>query len=93
VPDQNRGDPAADPGDLGRRVAYRRQELGLSTRDVAVRAGMAPGYIEYLERQPSELTTDELIRLANALDSTVNALLGSGQNTPPVNTARARIPS
>ena len=39
----------ARSGDLGRRVAERRRELGLSREDVAVRAGMSSGYLEYLE--------------------------------------------
>jgi nitroimidazol reductase NimA-like FMN-containing flavoprotein (pyridoxamine 5'-phosphate oxidase superfamily) len=83
VPDQTTGSPASDPGDLGRRITRRREELGLSPEEVALRAGMAPGYVEYLERQPTGLTESELLRLANALDSTVRALLGAGFDLPP----------
>ncbi|MFJ7271335.1 helix-turn-helix domain-containing protein [Streptomyces sp. NPDC099050] len=35
--------------DLGRRVAARRTELGLSREDVALRAGSAESYIAYVE--------------------------------------------
>jgi hypothetical protein len=37
-----------DPGDLGRRLAERRDELRLTRDDIARIAGMGPGYIEYL---------------------------------------------
>jgi hypothetical protein len=35
-------------GDLGRRIARRRTELGLTRRETAQRAGMAPSYLRYL---------------------------------------------
>lgn len=41
--------PPPAKGDMGRRIAARRQQLGLSRQDVALRAGAAPGYIEYVE--------------------------------------------
>lgn len=83
MPDENARGRAYDPGDLGRRIAQRRQELGMSSAEVALRAGMAPGYVEYLEHQPTGVTEGELLRLANALDSTVHALLGAGIDLPP----------
>nr|MDT0523589.1 DNA-binding protein [Streptomyces sp. DSM 41633] len=36
--------PHPPRGDIGRRVAARRLQLGLSRQDVALRAGAAPGY-------------------------------------------------
>ncbi|MGX1246953.1 hypothetical protein RKD46_008057 [Streptomyces pseudovenezuelae] len=46
----------AGPGDLGRRLLHRRGELGLTRREVADRAGMAPGYLRYLEESPAAHT-------------------------------------
>jgi transcriptional regulator with XRE-family HTH domain len=75
--------PRRDPGDVGRRVALRRSELGLTHEEVAHRAGMAPGYVRYLEEQPARLTAEALLRLAAALDTTPGALLGGGREAPP----------
>ena len=36
-------------GDLGQRVAHRRRQLGLSREQVAQRAGIEAGYLDYLE--------------------------------------------
>ncbi|MEY9214534.1 pyridoxamine 5'-phosphate oxidase family protein [Thermobifida halotolerans] len=69
-------------GDLGRRVAYRRAELGLSQEEVAERAGMAAGYIDYLERNPPNLSRGALTRLADALRTTPDTLLGAGFEEP-----------
>ncbi len=68
---------AAAPGDLARRARRRRGALGLSVEQVAVRAGMDPGFVELLERRPTVLTGGALVRLAGALDTTVSELLGS----------------
>jgi hypothetical protein len=37
-------------GDFARRVAHRREQLGLSREEIARRSGMDSGYLEYLER-------------------------------------------
>ncbi|MFC4536050.1 helix-turn-helix domain-containing protein [Sphaerisporangium dianthi] len=71
------------PGDLGRRVAYHRRRLGLTRRQVAERAGMAPGYLEYLETYPSSADEGVLLRLAAALETTAAELLGGGTDRPP----------
>ncbi|MBX9427028.1 pyridoxamine 5'-phosphate oxidase family protein [Streptomyces lateritius] len=62
--------------DLGRRVAARRAQLGLSREDVAERAGSAPGFIDYLEGRVSTPGIEFLVRLANALETTVQDLTG-----------------
>ena len=36
-------------GDLGRRIAHHRKRLGLTREQVAERAAVSPGYVEYLE--------------------------------------------
>ncbi|MFG3490564.1 helix-turn-helix domain-containing protein [Streptomyces sp. NPDC047972] len=62
--------------DLGRRVAARREQLGLSWEDVAERAGSTPGYIRYVEQRVPTPALEFLVRLANALDTTVQDLTG-----------------
>ena len=73
----------AGGSDIGRRLAERRRELGLSLEKAAAGASIDPGYLEYLE---SASTPDPppatLIRLATALDTTLEALRGAGQLTP-----------
>jgi nitroimidazol reductase NimA-like FMN-containing flavoprotein (pyridoxamine 5'-phosphate oxidase superfamily) len=71
-------------GDLGRRVAERRRQLGLTSAQVADRAGMDPGYLESVEASPSaQLSRSALWRLAAALDLSVDDLTGSGALAPP----------
>ncbi|WP_329561298.1 helix-turn-helix domain-containing protein [Kitasatospora sp. NBC_01266] len=75
--------PLTDPGDVGRRVALRREELGLSREEAAERAGMAASYLEYLETRPAVLDPGTLLRLAGALDTSEAELLGGGLERPP----------
>jgi transcriptional regulator with XRE-family HTH domain len=72
-----------DPGDFGRRVALRRQELGLSRKELAERAGIDAGYLEYLEERPGARPAAETrLHLARALSTTVERLEGSGFGEP-----------
>ena len=74
----------ARSGDLARRVAERRRELGLTREDVARRAGMHSGYLEYLEHSPSAaLVPSALVRLAAALETTTGFLTGGHVDRPP----------
>ncbi|MFJ5114509.1 helix-turn-helix domain-containing protein [Streptomyces sp. NPDC088551] len=77
------GDPVPHRADLGRRVVARRRELGLTREDVAVRAGSAPGYIQYLEEHSASPGTGFLLRLADALETTVTELTGATTDLPP----------
>lgn len=71
-------------GDLGRRLVQRRAELGLTRRKTAARAGMAPGYLKYLEESPIAAPgRNVLLRLAGALETTVIALTGGDVDSPP----------
>ncbi|WP_236238776.1 pyridoxamine 5'-phosphate oxidase family protein [Streptomyces sp. CC228A] len=70
-------------GDIGRRVAARREQLGLSREEVALRAGSAPGYIQYLEEQTATPGMGFLLRLADALETTVVALTGGTADLTP----------
>lgn len=80
-------------GDLGRRVAERRSELGLPVEEVAQRAGMSPTYLQLVEASPSpQLSRAALWRLAAALEMSVDALSGSGMETPPGRSAPGSRP-
>jgi len=70
--------------DLGRRIAQRRQELGLSREELARRAEMDPGYLDYLEHSPvSSMLPGVLLRLAAALETTAVHLRGGDVDRPP----------
>jgi transcriptional regulator with XRE-family HTH domain len=71
------------PGDLGRRVAQRRRDLGLSREELADRAGMAARYVEYLEDQAAQVPFATTARLALALNTSVDELLGGAVERPP----------
>ncbi|MBK6040947.1 pyridoxamine 5'-phosphate oxidase family protein [Streptomyces sp. MBT55] len=74
--------PQSAGGDLGRRISARRLQLGLSRQDVALRAGAAPGYIEYVEEQSATPGVGFLLRLADALETTVLELTGGAVELP-----------
>ncbi|QHA02946.1 helix-turn-helix domain-containing protein [Streptomyces broussonetiae] len=71
-------------GDLGRRLAARREQLGLSRREAAQRAGMTGSYLRYLEEHPGATPgSGSLIRLAEVLQTTVTELTGGAVDLPP----------
>ncbi|MEV4391343.1 pyridoxamine 5'-phosphate oxidase family protein [Nonomuraea sp. NPDC049607] len=67
---------------LGRRIAERRESLNLSRQDLADRSGVAAGYVAYLEDQSGISVREALTRLAAALETTVEGLLGEVADTP-----------
>jgi transcriptional regulator with XRE-family HTH domain len=70
--------------DLGRRIQERRRQAGLSREETAVRAGMAVGYLEYLETSPTPNPTwSALTRLAAAMGTSTSVLAGAGLDLPP----------
>ncbi len=80
-------------GDLGRRVAERRRELGLSLESVATRAGMDASYLHSVEVNPApQLSRAALWRLAAALETTVDAIAGGGTQAPPGRTRASSRP-
>jgi transcriptional regulator with XRE-family HTH domain len=88
------GEPVNNVGDLGRRVAERREQLGLSVEEVAGRAGMNPSYLRSLEQSSSpELSRSALWRLAGALETTVVVLTGGGILAPPGRTTPSSPPA
>ncbi|GAA2895647.1 pyridoxamine 5'-phosphate oxidase family protein [Streptomyces mexicanus] len=80
-------EPAASlvgqPGDFGRRVAAARGRQGLSLEEAAGRARMSPQYLAYLEQRPSEPGIATVLRLADALDTSLVVLRGGDQELPP----------
>ncbi|MEU8349334.1 MULTISPECIES: pyridoxamine 5'-phosphate oxidase family protein [unclassified Streptomyces] len=74
---------AQEPGAIGRRVARHRERLGLGRDELAARAGMAPGYLRYLEEQPADPGGPGLLRLAAALETSVDELLGRAARPRP----------
>ena len=74
---------AGGPGDLGRRLSRRREDLQLSRRQLAELAGVSVPYLEYLETHPATPTQAALRRLAVALQTTPETLLGAGTGGPP----------
>jgi len=80
-------------GDLGRRLALRRAELGLTRRQTAARAGMAPSYLGYLEEHPGAAPgTSVLLKLAEVLETTMTDLTGGDADLPPGPGRAARHP-
>ena len=85
------GDHTPGPGDLGRRIAARRRQLGGSRAELAARAGQSVSYLTYLETRPALVTMTCLLELADALATTAEALLGA-RPTDQVAAAAAAYP-
>jgi transcriptional regulator with XRE-family HTH domain len=82
--------PGAE-GDIGRRLTLRRRQLGLSREELADRAGVAPGYLQYVEEQPAAFPgATFLLRIADALDTTLARLRGGDTAQPPAGPAGDR---
>jgi len=81
------------PGDIGRRVRHRREQLGMTRAELADRAGLKELGIAYLEEEPLNVSTETVLRLAYALDLPDSALLGSDADAPPGFEHAARHPS
>jgi nitroimidazol reductase NimA-like FMN-containing flavoprotein (pyridoxamine 5'-phosphate oxidase superfamily) len=75
--------PAPHASDLARRIAMRREEVGMSVKELATRAGIDPGYLAYFESSPdANLSGGSLLLLALALDTTPFELLGGSADRP-----------
>ncbi|WP_405009788.1 helix-turn-helix domain-containing protein [Kitasatospora sp. NBC_01539] len=71
------------PGDIGRRVAHRREQVGLTREQVASRAGVAATYLEHLETRPADVGVETVTALAGPLGTSVRYLLEGGLDLPP----------
>ncbi|MDJ0382342.1 pyridoxamine 5'-phosphate oxidase family protein [Streptomyces sp. G-G2] len=83
------GGPAGR-SDLGRRAAARRRDLSLSREQVAERSGLAASYVAYLEDHAVAPGIGSLLRLADALGTTVDELTGTTTESPPGRAAGSR---
>jgi nitroimidazol reductase NimA-like FMN-containing flavoprotein (pyridoxamine 5'-phosphate oxidase superfamily) len=71
-------------GDLARRVAHRRNELGKTIEEVAEQAGVDPAYLRYFEASPdARLSAGTMILLAMALETTPEDLYGARVERAP----------
>ena len=69
--------------ELGDRVRERRQQLGLSLRDLAERSELTASFLSQVERGVTSPSIDSLRRVANALDVPVfHFLLEPDRETP-----------
>ena len=75
--------PSMDRGDIGRRIALRREELGLTREELDARARVASGYVQYVEEHSATPDVSGLLSLAAALHTSMNVLLGSHADLPP----------
>ena len=76
--------PALHTGDLARRVARRRTELGKSVEEVAKKAGIDPDYLRYFEESAGvRLSVGTMLLLALALQTTPEELYGARVDRPP----------
>jgi nitroimidazol reductase NimA-like FMN-containing flavoprotein (pyridoxamine 5'-phosphate oxidase superfamily) len=79
--------------DLARRVAHRRNELGLSIEELASRAGADPQYLRYFEHSPdATLSAGTMLLIAQALETSPIALLGGDVDRPPGHGRAGRHP-
>ena len=62
---------------FGRNLRRRREVLGFSQEDLAERAGLHRTYIGSVERGERNVSIDNMERLANAVESTIQQLLDS----------------
>ncbi|MBW5480542.1 helix-turn-helix domain-containing protein [Streptomyces bambusae] len=69
--------------DLGRRLAARRTELGLSREELGRRCGADGHYISYLEEHAASPSMGTLVRVADALGITLDDLTGASADRPP----------
>ncbi|HVB92393.1 MAG TPA: pyridoxamine 5'-phosphate oxidase family protein [Acidimicrobiales bacterium] len=70
--------------DLARRIAHRRNELGMSVEELATRTGIDPGYLAYFERSAdATLSGGTMLLMALALQTTPLSLLGGEVDRPP----------
>lgn len=64
-----------DYGEIGRRIAKRRKELGLRQTQVCERAGINDKYLSCIERATSIPSLDVVMKLALALETTPDTFL------------------
>ena len=82
------------PSDLARRVIHRRNELGLTSDELAKRVGVDPNYFKYFERNAdARLSAGTLNLIAFALGTSPIALTGGDIDRAPGRGRAGRHPS
>jgi nitroimidazol reductase NimA-like FMN-containing flavoprotein (pyridoxamine 5'-phosphate oxidase superfamily)/DNA-binding XRE family transcriptional regulator len=82
------------PSDLARRVIHRRNELGLTSDELAKRVGVDPNYFNYFERNAdARLSAGTLNLIALALGTTPITLAGGNVDRAPGRGRAGRHPS
>ena len=70
-------------GDLARRIALRRRDLGMSVEELARSASVEPAYLRYFEEHAdARLSVGTLSLIADALETSPVALLGGDIDRP-----------
>jgi nitroimidazol reductase NimA-like FMN-containing flavoprotein (pyridoxamine 5'-phosphate oxidase superfamily) len=69
--------------DFGRRVAARRERLGLTREQLSERTGTPVAYLRYVEERPARPGRGFVMRIADALGTTAAELMGGTYDTPP----------
>jgi len=86
--------PVLQTGDMARRVARRRTELGKSIEEVAAKAGIDPGYLRYFEEHAgARLSTGTILLLALVLECRPEDLTGGRVDRPPGRGRAGRHPA
>ncbi|MCB5163866.1 pyridoxamine 5'-phosphate oxidase family protein [Streptomyces bambusae] len=78
--------------DLGRRLAARREALGLTPEELGRRCAMDAHYVTYLEEHEAAPSAGTLVRIADALGTTVGALTGASADRAPGRATARRDP-
>ncbi|MFI8454668.1 helix-turn-helix domain-containing protein [Kitasatospora sp. NPDC085464] len=72
-----------DPAVVARRIAERREQLGLGEEELARRAAMAPRYLRHLLEAGPGFDPGGFVRIAAALGSSTDELLSGRADAPP----------
>lgn len=64
---------------IGRRVQYLRKKRNLSQADLADLTGMSVAYISHIETGIKKASLESVVKIANALDVTVDQILNGNQ--------------
>lgn len=64
---------------IGKRIQQLRKMKKLSQADLAERTGMSVSYISHIETAIKKASLESIVRIANALDVTVDQLLNGNQ--------------
>ena len=70
-----------DYGEIGKRIARRRKELGLKQSEVEEKADLSYKYLSNIERSVSIPSLEVIMRLAAALDTTPDEFLVARSGT------------